>query len=72
MSADSTVELPDLSSENKELTNEELKIKELEYNIKLKDETIDYLKKALDIALKHEPTFVYEHCGHCPIKPENN
>jgi hypothetical protein len=65
MSEDSTVELPDLSSDNKELTPEQLKIKQLE-------ETVDYLKKALDVALKHEPTFVYEHCGHCAIKSENN
>lgn len=76
-----SVELPDLSSkydsdcdcnivcgcDSKTL---ETKIKELEQLIQVKDDTIKYLEKALDVSLKHEPVFVYEHCGHCPKKQE--
>lgn len=73
-----SVDLPDLSSPISESKSEcecntktlEDEIKELKHIIEQRDNTIKYLEKALDVSLKHEPVFVYEHCGHCPRKPE--
>lgn len=68
-----SVELPDLSSPVSETESEcGCDSITLEHKIKQLEETVEYLKKALDVALKQEPIFVYEHCGHCPKKPENN
>ena len=59
-----SVELPDLSSKYE--SEPEPESITLEHKIKQLEETVEYLKKALDVALKQEPIFVYEHCGHCP------
>jgi hypothetical protein len=57
-----------------ESLKEEIKrrIEQDKHSLKTHQKELEYLKKALDVALKQEPIFVYEHCGHCPKKPENN
>jgi hypothetical protein len=46
----------------------EIQIEVLNKKLSDYEEQVIYLKKALDVALKNEPVFVYEHCGHCPKK----
>ena len=46
----------------------EIQIEVLNKKLSDYEEQVTYLKKALDVALKNEPVFVYEHCGHCPKK----
>jgi len=46
----------------------EIQIEVLNKKLSESEEQVAYLKKALDVALKNEPVFVYEHCGHCPKK----
>jgi hypothetical protein len=46
----------------------EIQIEVLNNKLSDYEEQVTSLKKALDIALKNEPVFVYEHCGHCPKK----
>jgi hypothetical protein len=70
-----SVELPDLSSKYDSESDSDSEYgcdsQTLVDKIKQLEENIEYLKKALDVALKQEPIFVYEHCGHCPKKESN-